>query len=136
MWPQAVLRGDYGTIVVGAATNVQDGAVLHATDSLHTYIGSGVVIGHLAHLEGCTVKDGALIGVGATVLHEAIVEEDATVGAGAVVTNGMIIPAGALAVGVPATVKPLRSDSTAIAESAKLYVANSIRYSLELRRID
>jgi carbonic anhydrase/acetyltransferase-like protein (isoleucine patch superfamily) len=136
VWPQAVLRGDYGSITIGEGTNVQDGAVLHATGDLDTMVGSQVVIGHLAHLEGCRVRDRALIGVGSAVLHRAVVEEGATVGAGAVVTNDMVVPAGALAVGVPATIKPDRSDADLIAAMAGVYVDNSARYQQGLRRLD
>ena len=82
MWPQAVLRGDYGLIAVGARTSVQDGAVLHTTPLLPTIVGDDVVIGHLAHLECCTVHDGALIGTGSIVLHRAVVEPGALGGRG------------------------------------------------------
>jgi carbonic anhydrase/acetyltransferase-like protein (isoleucine patch superfamily) len=136
VWPQAVVRGDYGSVVIGHSTNVQDGAVLHATSELDTVVGNEVVIGHLAHLEGCTVSDRALIGVGSAVLHRAVVGEGATVGAGAVVTNGMIVPPRALAVGVPATLKADRSDPELIAGMAALYVRNATRYSTGLRRLD
>ena len=136
VWPQAVVRGDYGSIVIGEESNVQDGAVIHATDSLDTVVGDRVVIGHLAHLEGCTVKNRALIGVGSAVLHRAVVEEGATVGAGAVITNDMVVPACGLAVGVPAIVKPDRSDPDLIALMAAVYVRNCDRYRSELRRID
>jgi carbonic anhydrase/acetyltransferase-like protein (isoleucine patch superfamily) len=136
VWPQAVLRGDYGSITIGERTNVQDGAVLHATSTLDTTVGSQVVIGHLAHLEGCTVGDRVLIGVGCAVLHRAVIEEGATVGAGAVVTNGMVVPAAALAVGVPATIKADRSDADLIAAMAGLYVDNGARYKRDLRRLD
>lgn len=136
VWPQAVVRGDYGSIIVGAASNVQDGAVLHATETLDTVVGSEVVIGHLAHLEGCTVHDRALVGVGSVVLHRAVVEEGATVGAGAVVTNGMVVPASALAVGVPAAIKAGRSDAGVISAMAAVYVRNGDRYRRQLRRID
>lgn len=136
VWPQAVIRGDYGSIVIGERSNVQDGAVIHATDQLDTTVGSQVVIGHLAHLEGCTVHDRALIGVGSAVLHRAVVEEGATVGAGAVVTNDMVVPAAALAVGVPASIKPDRSRADAIAAMAAVYVHNCGRYHRDLRRID
>ena len=136
MWPSAVLRGDYGRVVVGAATSVQDGAVIHATAELATIIGSRVVIGHLAHLEGCTVEDRALIGVGCAVLHRAVVGEGATVGAGAVVTNDMVVPPRALAVGVPAIIKPDRSSPELIDLAAEVYVENARRYRKELRRLD
>src|SRR5215471_21142235 len=87
IWPQAVLRGDQSRIVVGARTSVQDGAVLHCTRELETIVGADCTIGHLAHLEGCTVEDGALIGTGSVVLHRAIVRSGALVGAAALVPN-------------------------------------------------
>lgn len=136
VWPGAVIRGDYGCIRIGRNSNVQDGAVLHATAQLETSVGDWVVIGHLAHLEGCDVRDRALIGVGSAVLHRAVVEQGATVGAGAVVTNDMVVPAGALAVGVPATIKENRSDAARITGMAELYARNAERYRDELRRLD
>ena len=69
VWPGAVLRGDYGTIVVGERTSVQDGTVVHATADKATRIGDDCVIGHIAHLEGCTIEDRCLIGSGSIVLH-------------------------------------------------------------------
>jgi carbonic anhydrase/acetyltransferase-like protein (isoleucine patch superfamily) len=136
VWPQAVIRGDYGRITIGARSNVQDGAILHSTAHLDTVVGEEVVIGHLAHLEGCRIESRALIGVGCAVLHRAVVGEGATVGAGAVVTNDMKVPAAALAVGVPATVKVDRSDANVIAAMAALYVENGRRYKGGLRRLD
>ena len=105
VWPSAVLRGDYGTIIVGERTSIQDGAIIHAVDEYPTVIGNDCVIGHLAHLEGCVIEDRALVGSGAVVLHQATVHSGATVGAGAVVRNRMDVPANALAVGVPAIIK-------------------------------
>jgi carbonic anhydrase/acetyltransferase-like protein (isoleucine patch superfamily) len=136
VWPGAVLRGDYGAVIIGDCSNVQDGAVIHATADLDTTIGSWVVVGHLAHVEGSTIEDSALIGVGSIVLHRAVVERGATVGAGAVVTNDMRVPAGALAIGVPAQIKPDRSNAELIELMAKVYVDNSARYKQSLRRID
>jgi carbonic anhydrase/acetyltransferase-like protein (isoleucine patch superfamily) len=136
VWPQAVLRGDYGSITIGAGSNVQDGAVVHATAELSTLVGDEVVIGHLAHLEGCTISDRALIGVGSVVLHRAVVESGATVAAGAVVTNGMQVPARSLAVGVPAAIRTNRSDPELIQLMAAGYVENGARYRSGLRRLD
>lgn len=135
VWPAAVLRGDYGTVVVGARTSIQDGAVVHAIAAFPTVIGDDCVIGHLAHLEGCVVHDGALVGSGSIVLHEAVVHTGATVAAGAVVRNRTEVPANALAVGVPASVKDGASDPELIRHSAELYVANARRYRDELRRV-
>ena len=133
IWPGAVLRGDYGTIIIGARTSVQDGAIVHAVAAFPTVVGDDCVIGHLAHLEGCIVHDRALIGSGSVVLHQANVFSGATVAAGAVVRNRMDVPANALAVGVPATIKPDASDDELIVASAVLYVDNGRRYKTELR---
>src|SRR5690242_9939653 len=105
IWPQAVLRGDQSRIAIGARTSVQDGAVLHCTRDLETVVGDDCTIGHLAHLEGCVVEDGALVGTGSIVLHRAIVRSGALVGAGAVVPNNMEVPPGAMALGVPAKLR-------------------------------
>jgi carbonic anhydrase/acetyltransferase-like protein (isoleucine patch superfamily) len=136
VWPQAVLRGDHGFITVGARTSVQDGVVIHTTARIPTVVGDDVVIGHLAHLESCTVHDAALIGTGSIVLHEAVIETGALVGAGAVVPNGMVVPTGAMALGVPAKLRP---DSVDVAETlaiVKGYVLTGAHYRRELRRID
>jgi len=133
VWPCAVLRGDYGTIVVGDRTSIQDGAVVHAVAEYPTLVGSDCVVGHLAHLEGCVVHDGALIGSGSVVLHLAHVHSGATVGAGCVVRNRMIVPENALAVGVPATIREGASSRASIDASAAVYVANTARYRSELR---
>ncbi len=135
VWPGAVLRGDYGTIIVGARTSIQDGAVVHAIAEFPTVIGDDCVVGHLAHLEGCVVHDGALVGSGSIVLHEAVVHTGATVAAGAVVRNRTEVPAHALAVGVPAVIKVDASDPALIRHSADLYVGNARRYRAELREV-
>ena len=136
VWPGAVLRGDYGTIVIGARSSVQDGTVVHAGPGFPTVVGDGCVIGHLAHLEGCTMEDDSLVGSGSVVLHHAMVGTGATVGANAVVPNRMQVPPGALAVGVPAQIREGRSSLEMIRLSAQEYVANGHRYREGLRRLD
>ena len=136
IWPQTVLRGDYGLIRVGARTSIQDGAVLHTTPETPTVVGDDCVIGHLAHLECCTIHDRALVGTGSIVLHRAVVESGALVGAGAVVPNDMVVPAGAMALGVPAKLRPDAVNPDEIARIAQVYVANASRYQTELRRLD
>ncbi len=133
IWPGAVLRGDYGTILVGERTSIQDGTVVHAVAEFPTVVGANCVIGHIVHLEGCVIHDGALVGSGSVVLHHAHVHTGATVAAGAVVRNRGVVPPGALAVGVPAIIKEGGSDEAAIAEAVALYVANARRYQSELR---
>jgi carbonic anhydrase/acetyltransferase-like protein (isoleucine patch superfamily) len=136
VWPCAVLRGDDGRVVIGARTSIQDGSVLHTTAIMPTVVGDDCVIGHLVHLEGCTIEDGALVGNGSIVLHGALVSTGAIVGAGAVVTNGMAVPPGALAVGIPARVKLDAANQELIAHAAESYVRRANRYPLELRRLD
>lgn len=136
IWPGAVLRGDYGSIQIGARTSIQDGAVIHATASLATAIGDDCVVGHLAHLEGCTVEPHCLIGSGSVVLHRAVIGSGALVGAGAVVPNDLEVPSRAMALGVPAKVRPDTVPEGAFAESVATYVANGHRYRAELRQLD
>jgi carbonic anhydrase/acetyltransferase-like protein (isoleucine patch superfamily) len=136
IWPHAVLRGDYGTIMIGAATSVQDGTVVHAGPGFPTVIGDGCVIGHIVHLEGCLLEDESLVGSGSVVLHHAVISHGATVGANAVVPNNMVVPEGALALGVPAKIFEGRSDVPMIKLSAAQYVMNAKRYREGLRRLD
>jgi carbonic anhydrase/acetyltransferase-like protein (isoleucine patch superfamily) len=135
VWPHAVLRGDYGTITVGARSSIQDGSVVHAGPGFPTVVGNGCVIGHLAHLEGCILDDDVLVGSGSVVLHHAVIGTGATVGANAVVPSNMEVPAGSLALGVPATVRPDRSNLVMIQISAAEYVANGHRYRGQLERL-
>lgn len=136
VWPNAVLRGDEGGIVVGARTSIQDGSVLHTTAQFPTKIGSDCVVGHIVHLEGCIIEDGALVGSGSVVLHRAIVRTGAVVGANAVVPNDMEVPSGAMALGVPAKLRHDSVDPTSIEMGVQFYVARGKRYGAELRRID
>jgi carbonic anhydrase/acetyltransferase-like protein (isoleucine patch superfamily) len=135
VWPGAVLRGDYGTIIVGSRTSIQDGTVIHATPQFATIVGSNCVVGHLVHLEGCEIEDACLIGSNSVVLHRVLVRTGATVAASAVVTNGTEVPVGALAIGVPAIIKPDASSASAIKHGADSYVENAKRYRAELRQL-
>jgi len=109
IWPQAVLRGDYGKIVVGARTSIQDGAVIHCTAELDAFIGDDCVVGHLAHLECCVIEDGSLVGTGSVVLHRARVRSGALVGAAALVRTD--VAARTVVVGNPLRViREVRDD--------------------------
>lgn len=136
IWPGAVLRGDGGAVRIGARTSVQDGCVVHCTSELDTVIGDDCVIGHLAHLEGCTIADRTLIGSGSIVLHRATVGPDALVGAGALVTNGMTVPPHARALGMPARITENVIETGAFAENVATYVRKAHQYAAELRRLD
>jgi carbonic anhydrase/acetyltransferase-like protein (isoleucine patch superfamily) len=104
IWYGAVLRADFGPIIVRRGANIQDGSVLHGGDDPVTEIGEGATVGHLCVVHGAVVGAEALIGNGATVLDGAIVGRRALVAGGATVPPRMVIPDGMLAVGVPARV--------------------------------
>ena len=136
IWPGAVLRGDDGRIEIGARTSIQDGAIVHTTHVRPTVVGDECVVGHLAHLEGCIVHDGALVGSGSVVLHGAVVETGALVGAGAVVSGGTVVPSGSMALGIPAKIRPDSVTPDMIALGMQSYVDRGHRYRAELRRLD
>lgn len=136
VWPGTVLRGDHGAIRIGARTSVQDGAIVHCTAELDTVIGDDCTVGHLAHLEGCTLESGSLVGSGATVLHRAVVRSGALVAAQALVPPGADVPAGSLARGVPARIVEGGADPELLAHATRTYVHNAHWYNAELRRID
>jgi carbonic anhydrase/acetyltransferase-like protein (isoleucine patch superfamily) len=136
IWPGAVLRGDGGEIRIGERTSVQDNAVIHTTPDWPTVVGSGCVLGHLIHLEGCTVEDDVLIGNAAMVLHRSVIHRGAIVAANSVVLNDIDVPAGALAAGSPAVIKPGRADIELIRNSATAYVERIEQYRTNLRRLD
>ncbi len=138
VWPTAVLRGDFGRIEVGRRTSIQDGTVLHTTEEWPTVIGDDCIVGHNAHLEGCTVEERCLIGSGSVVLNRAVVRAGCVVGANALVPEGVEVPAGHMALGVPVRPKPMDSatQSTWIDFGVNEYVAAAKRYRTGLRRID
>jgi carbonic anhydrase/acetyltransferase-like protein (isoleucine patch superfamily) len=137
VWPTAVLRGDHGFIKIGERTSVQDGTIVHTTHEWPTVIGADCVVGHRAHLEGCVVEDGCLIGSGSLVLNRARVETGAVVAAAALIREGMVVPAGALALGVPASIREnagLRQREW-IASAVKSYVQTASQHRAGTRRL-
>lgn len=104
IWYGAVLRADFGPIIVRRGANVQDGSILHGAVNPVTEIGAGATIGHLCVVHSAVIGAEALIGNGATVLDGAIIGRRALVAAGATVAPGMKVPDGMLAVGIPAKV--------------------------------
>ena len=136
VWPSAVMRGDDGPITVGERTSIQDGVVIHTWEPNPTVIGSNVTVGHLAHLEGCVIGDNVLLGSASILLRRAEVHDWAMVGAGALVPPGKVVPAHALAVGVPCVIKEGAAKKDDIEESVEHYVERVARYKAGLRRLD
>lgn len=130
VWPAAVLRGDTDRITIGARSNVQDGAVIHADPGIPTTVGMDCVIGHRAIVHGSTLEDGVLVGMGAILLNGVHVERGSVIGAGAVLPEGMRVPAGSLVLGVPArVVRALDvARQEAIVRGAAQYVALAERH--------
>ena len=130
VWPAAVVRGDVERISIGARTNVQDGAVVHADPGVPTIIGNDCVIGHRAIVHGSVLEDGVLIGMGAILLNGVHVERGCIIGAGALLTEGTRVPAGSLVLGAPGRVVRSLDDArqALIVENAARYVALSRRY--------
>ncbi|MGZ9722128.1 acyltransferase [Rhizobium miluonense] len=102
--PAAVLRGDFGRIVLGAGSNVQETCVVHSFPDLEVVIGEEGHIGHGAVLHGCKIGRNAMVGMNAVVMDEAIIGENSIVAAMAFVKAGAEIPPNSLAVGSPARV--------------------------------
>src|SRR4051794_35629255 len=113
VWFGAVLRGDISYIEIGEEVSIQDGAVVHCDRDHPTIVGRRATIGHNALLEGCVIDEGAVVGMGAIVLHDAHVGAGAILAAGAVVPDRGTVGAGMLAAGVPAREKKRLDGATA-----------------------
>lgn len=135
IWPGAVLRGDDGDIIIGARTSIQDNTVIHTMPEFPTRVGDDCVIGHIVHLESCTIESRAQVSSGAVVLHRVVVGTGAIVAANAVVLNDTIVPPGALAVGTPAVVKLDRARPDEIDKGSAIYVAKGKLFRTSLREI-
>jgi len=135
IWFGAVLRGDEAAIKVGDGANIQDNVVVHCARDLPTLIERNASVGHSAQLEGCVVEEGALVGMGATMLQRSRLGAGSMLAAGAVLGEGKSVPAGHLAAGVPATVrKPLDGSSQSwVGTAAKHYQDRAVRYRANLR---
>jgi len=130
VWFGAVLRADFDRIVVGAGSSVQDNCVVHTNEDLPTMIGQNVTVGHLSLLEGCTIEEGAIIGMGSIVLNRARVGRRVMLAAGSVVNEDAEIPPEVVAAGAPAEVKKELDGSSSkwVEEAAREYQALRLRY--------
>jgi len=130
----AVARADNEPITIGDESNVQEGAVLHADPGFPLTIGRRVTVGHMAMLHGCTIGDGALIGIQAVVMNGALIGAGSLVGAGAIVTEGKIFPDRSLILGAPAkVVRALTEEDVARLErAADEYVRKGALYREQL----
>lgn len=137
VWFGATLRGDNEEIRVGAGSNVQEASVLHTDMGYPLVIGADCTIGHRAMLHGCTIGDGTLIGMGATILNGARIGRGCLIGACALITEGKVIPDGSLVMGSPGrVVRELDDEARArLLKSAAGYRANALRFRAGLRAL-
>ncbi len=137
VWFGAVLRGDNEWIEIGENSNVQDNATCHTDPGFPLSIGKNCTVGHNVILHGCTLEDGALVGMGSIVMNGAKIGRGSVVGAGAVITEGKEFPEHSLIIGAPARV--IRTLDAAQVErmgsAARSYVKNGPRYVRGLKKI-
>ena len=124
IWYGTVVRADTDEITVGAETNLQDGAIVHADPGFPCHIGARVSVGHAAVVHGCTIADDVLVGMGATILNGARIGSWSLIAAGAVVLQGAEIPEGSLVAGVPGKVVRTLSaqERESISLNAQIYL--------------
>jgi carbonic anhydrase/acetyltransferase-like protein (isoleucine patch superfamily) len=137
IWYNVVARGDVNFIRIGSRTNIQDLSMLHVTHKKDAtdpgaplIIGDNVTVGHSVTLHGCTIGNGAFIGMQAIVMDKVVIGDGALIGARALVTEGTDIPPHTLWVGSPARFKrDLTQDEIAwLARSASNYVNYALQY--------
>ena len=137
VWFGAVLRGDNEWIEVGEGSNVQDNSTCHTDPGFPLVIGKNCTVGHNVILHGCTVEEGALIGMGSIVMNGAKIGRNSIVGAGSVITEGKEFPERSLIVGSPARVIRTLDEPQVqkMGSAARFYVANGPRFKKGLKRI-
>ena len=130
VWYGAILRGDLAPVIVGADSNLQDGAIMHVEVGVPARLGERVTVGHAAVVHAAFVEDECLIGIGAKVLSGARIGKGSIVGAGAVVKEGFEVPPGSLVLGVPARIvrEVTPAESERIQGNWKAYVAYAKAY--------
>jgi carbonic anhydrase/acetyltransferase-like protein (isoleucine patch superfamily) len=137
VWFGAAIRGDNELISVGPGSNIQENAVLHTDPGYPLTIEANVTIGHQAMLHGCTIKEGALVGIQAVVLNGAVIGRNCLVGAGAVVTEGKVFPDNSLILGAPAKVvrELTEADIAGLRRNAANYAERRAYFKAQLVRI-
>jgi carbonic anhydrase/acetyltransferase-like protein (isoleucine patch superfamily) len=137
VWFGAVVRGDNEWIEIGENANIQDNSTCHTDIGYPLVIGNNCTVGHNVILHGCTLEEGALVGMGSIVMNGARIGRGSIVGAGAVITEGKQFPEYSLIIGAPArvirTLEP--AQAALIGETVQFYVANGARYNKGLKKI-
>jgi carbonic anhydrase/acetyltransferase-like protein (isoleucine patch superfamily) len=136
IWPHVTIRGDNAPIVIGRGSNIQESSVLHVDVGHGLVVGPNVTVGHQAMLHGCTIQEGALVGIQAIVLNDAVVGRNCLIGAGAIVPEGRIIPDNSLVIGVGKIVRELSPEEIAgMRANNQGYVRRAQQYKRALKRL-
>lgn len=137
VWPGAVIRADFGSIRIGSRVSIEDNCVIHS-GSPYTFvgdvtIGDTVIIGHGAMVNCKTIGDSVLVGMNATLLHDAEIGDFCIIGAGCLVNQGARIPEKSVVYGVPGRIigPPTEKQLWWIKESYKGYEKLSQRYKAQ-----
>jgi carbonic anhydrase/acetyltransferase-like protein (isoleucine patch superfamily) len=137
VWFGAVLRGDNEWIEIGEGSNIQDNSTCHTDKGYPLTVGKNCTVGHNVILHGCTLEDGALVGMGSIVMNGARVGRRSIVGAGAVITEGKEFREHSLIIGAPArvvkTLDPEKAEQ--MGEPVQIYLAKGLRYKTGLKQI-
>jgi carbonic anhydrase/acetyltransferase-like protein (isoleucine patch superfamily) len=137
VWFGAVLRGDNEWIEIGEGSNVQDNSTCHTDPGFPLTIGKNCTVGHNVILHGCTIEDGALVGMGSIVMNGARIGRGSVVGAGSVITEGKQFPEYSLIIGAPArvirTLEPAQVEK--MGGAARSYMRNGPRFKKGLKKI-
>jgi carbonic anhydrase/acetyltransferase-like protein (isoleucine patch superfamily) len=136
IWPQVTIRGDNAAIVIRQGSNIQESSVLHVDKGHGLIVEAGVTVGHQAMLHGCTIREGALVGIQAIVLNDAVVGRNCLIGAGAIIPEGRVIPDNSLVVGVGKIVRELTQEEVErMHHNTQGYVERGRQYKRVLKRI-
>jgi len=137
VWFNVVIRADNDQVTIGEQTNVQDGSVLHVDPGYPMTLGRRVTIGHKVMLHGCTIGDGALVGINSVVMNGAKIGPAALIGANTLIAEGKEIPGGVLVLGSPGKiVRELKQEEKDyLLKIAAGYVERSRFYKANLKQI-
>ena len=136
IWWNCVVRADNDVVTIGENSQLQDGCILHVDPGFPITIGSGVSVGHMAMLHGCTIGDGSLIGIKSVILNGAKIGKNCLIGANSLIAEGKEIPDGSLVIGSPGRiVRQLSAEEIArINRAADHYVQKFQLYRRELKQ--
>lgn len=131
VWFKTVLRGDIKHIELGNYTNIQDMSVGHVTEELPVILGNYVTVGHGVIMHGCTVNDCTLLGMGATILDNAVIGRGCIIAAGTVIKENSIIPDFSLVAGVPGKIK--KTMTPGVIETLKEHAMSYVKYAEDMK---